>query len=60
MLHESVLTQVFTKHFVVSLMQSNTMIVDASASVYLPMDTSILLGFIQLESVRFHVRSGIL
>ncbi len=31
------------------------MIIDTPASIYLPMDTSILLGFIQLELVRFHV-----
>ena len=43
-----------SKDFVVSLVQSNTMIVDASTSIYLPINTPILLGLIQLESVRFH------
>ena len=36
-------------------MQSNTMIIDTSASINLPMNTSILLGSVQLESIRFHV-----
>ena len=30
------------------------MIIDAATSVYLPVNTFILLGFIQLEFVRFH------
>jgi len=41
-------------------MQRNTMIINTSASVYLPMDALILLGSIQLEFVRFHMRSSIL
>ena len=54
MFHQFVYIQVLTKHFVVSLMKSNTVIVDAATSVYLPMDTSILLGLIQLEFIGFH------
>jgi hypothetical protein len=55
MLHEFVYIQVFAKHFVVSLMESNTVIIDTATGVYLPIDASILLGLIQLEFIRFHL-----
>ena len=35
------------------------MVVDTATSVYLPMDTPTQLGFVQLEFIRFHMRSGI-
>ena len=46
MFHKFVHIQVLAKHFVVSLMQSNTMVVDAATGVYLPMDAPIMLGAI--------------
>ena len=54
MLHELIHVQVLAKDFVVSFMQGDTVIVDASTGINLPMDISISLGFIQLELVGFH------
>jgi hypothetical protein len=56
MLHEFIHIQVLAKHFVVAFVQRNTMIIDASTGINLPMNVSILFGFIQLKFVCFHER----